>query len=143
MVELKTKKTDVSPAAFLRSLSDEKQRADALRILKMMRAVTGMKPTMWGDSIIGFGTYDYKYDSGHEGTCFVTGFAPRKGKLSLYLMSGFERYAALLQKLGKHKTGKACLYIKKLDDVDWSTLCSLVKASVADVKARAKPKKSD
>jgi len=95
-----------------------------------MKEVTGKEPEMWGDSIIGFGSYHYKYASGREGDWFVTGFSPRKQNLTLYIMGGFDNYDVLLGKLGKHKTGKSCLYINKLDDVDMDVLKTLVRASV-------------
>ncbi len=133
MAELKTKKTNASVEEFLQSVADPKQREDAFKILKLMKEVTKAKPQMWGTSIVGFGSYHYKYPSGCEGDWFAAGFSPRKGNLTLYLMAGFDGYADLLRKLGKHKTGKSCLYIKRLDDVDLATLRELVKASVAHV----------
>ena len=132
MAELKTKQTDASVEDFLQSV------ADAFRILKLMKEVTRAKPRMWGTSIVGFGSYHYKYPSGCEGDWFVAGFSPRKGNLTLYLMSGFAGHAELLKKLGKHKTGKSCLYIKRLDDVDVAALRELVRASVAQVSKAAK-----
>ena len=101
-----------------------------------MKKVTGAKPAMWGPSIVGFGSYHYKYASGHEGDSCLVGFAPRKNELSIYIMSGFDGHAALLKKLGKHKTAKACLYVKKLDDVDLGVLEELVRRSVAHVKTK-------
>lgn len=130
MADPKTKKTDESVDAFLQSVPSEKKREDAYAILKLMQEVTGDAPAMWGSSIVGFGTYRYKYASGREGEWFLTGFSPRKQNLALYVMSGFDGYAELLGKLGKHKTGKACLYINKLEDVDMLTLRELVKQSV-------------
>ena len=130
MAELKTKKNDNSVTGFLESVEEEKKREDCQAILKLMHEVTGDEPTMWGDSIVGFGSYDYKYASGREGTWFQTGFSPRKQNLTLYIMSGFDRYDELLGKLGKYKTGKSCLYIKKLEDVDLDVLEELVKESV-------------
>src|SRR5205823_5773996 len=109
MAELKTKKTDVSVSSFLDKLGSAPQREDAYRILAIMQEVTGLAPKMWGPSIVGFGEYHYKYESGHEGDCCLIGFAPRKGKTSLYFMPSVQRYAAQLKKLGKHKTGKGCL----------------------------------
>jgi len=101
--------------------------------MALMQRVTGEKPVMWGDSIIGFGSYHYKYASGREGDWFLTGFAPRKQNLTLYIMSGFELYDELLGKLGKYKTGKSCLYINKLEDVDQDVLLELVKQSAEHV----------
>jgi|ERR1043166_725003 hypothetical protein len=122
MAELKTKPTVASVEGFLNKLDDEQQREDALAVLKMMKKVTGMKPTMWGSGIIGFGHCHYKYQSGHEGDCCIIGFSPRKGTLSLYFMPGVEIFKSHLKKLGKHKTGKACLYVKKLSDIDIDVL---------------------
>ncbi|MGD8700770.1 MAG: DUF1801 domain-containing protein, partial [Gemmatimonadales bacterium] len=100
--------------------------------------VTGEQPEMWGDSIVGFGTYRYEYESGRSGEWFLTGFSPRKANLTLYIMSGFSRYQELLRKLGKHKTGKSCLYINHLDDIDMKVLRRLIRESVAHVKRREK-----
>ncbi len=131
MAELKTKRNDAANVeAFLNSLTDERKRRDAFAILDIMKKATKAEPKMWGNSIIGFGNYHYKYESGREGDWFVTGFSPRKQNLTLYIMPGFERYNELLKKLGKHKTGKSCLYINTLDDVDLPTLRELVKQSV-------------
>jgi hypothetical protein len=134
VAELKTKKTEASVDAFLQNIADPKQRDDAIRVMKLMREITGEPPKMWGTSIVGFGNYHYKYDSGQEGDWFIAGFSPRKGNLTLYLMPGFDGYAKLLEGLGKYKTGKSCLYIKNLDDVDWPTLTELVRQSVAQMR---------
>lgn len=131
MAELKTKLNEASVEAFLAKIEDEKKRQDAQAINALMQQVTGYEAKMWGDSIIGYGTYHYKYASGREGDWMLAGFSPRKQNLTLYIMSGFEDYDALLAKLGKHTTGKACLYIKKLEDVDLNVLRELVKQSVA------------
>ncbi len=138
MAELKTKKTDASVDAFLRSVVDPQQRQDAVRVMELMKKMTGEAPKMWGSSIVGFGDYRYKGASGRESDWFLAGFSPRKGNLTLYIMPGFEGYGRLLQKLGKHKTGRACLYIKKLDDVDLPTLGELVRASVKHMTALQK-----
>ncbi|MCZ6766699.1 MAG: DUF1801 domain-containing protein [bacterium] len=130
MSDLKTKKTNASVKEFLDSVKDEQQRKESFIVLDMMKKITGTRPTMWGTSIVGFGKYHYKYDSGREGDWFQTGFSPRKQALTLYIMAGFSRYDALLKKLGKFKTGKSCLYIKKLDDVDQRVLKELIKKSV-------------
>jgi hypothetical protein len=130
MAELKTKKTDQSVEAFLNSVSDDKKRQDSFAILEMMKEASGEQPTMWGESIVGFGSYHYKYASGREGDWFLTGFSPRKQNLTLYLMSGFEMFGDLLSKLGKHKTGVGCLYINKLEDVDQAVLKELIAQSV-------------
>ena len=120
--------------AFLNSLADEKKRQDCFTILEMMKQVTGEEPMMWGPTIVGFGTYHYKYKTGWEGDYFLTGFSPRKQNLTLYIMAGFDQYDALMSRLGKYKTGKSCLYIKRLADVDETTLRELVKQSVAYMK---------
>ena len=134
MVELKTKRNKGDVEAFLNSVSDEKKRQDSFTVLEMMKQITGKEPEMWGNSIIGFGSYHYKYASGREGDWFVTGFSPRKQNLTLYIMSGFAEYNQLLSKLGKHSTGKSCLYIKKIEDVDVDVLKELVKQSVEHMK---------
>ena len=130
MGELKTKKTDQSVETFLSGVADEKKRQDCFTVLKLMKQVTGREPKMWGSSIVGFGSYHYKYQSGREGDWFLTGFSPRKQNLTLYIMPGFARYEALMKKLGKYKTGKSCLYVKKIEDIDLQTLRELVKQSV-------------
>ncbi len=130
MAELKTKPNNASVADFLKGIEDDQKRADCRAVLKIMKKVTGKKAKMWGDSIVGFGSYSYKYASGREGDWFVCGFAPRKRDLTLYIMSGFSRYGALMKKLGKHKTGSSCLYIKRLSDVDEEVLTRLIAESV-------------
>ena len=130
MAELKTKPNDGDVELFLNSVDNERKRQDSFKILELMKEVTGEEPKMWGASIVGFGSYHYKYDSGREGDWFVTGFSPRKQSLTLYIMSGFTEYDSLLGDLGKHKTGKSCLYINKLDDVNLEILCELVQKSV-------------
>ncbi|MDH3424818.1 MAG: DUF1801 domain-containing protein [Gemmatimonadota bacterium] len=138
MADLKTKKNRQSVTKFLSSVQDTARRADAKKVVALMKDVTGEKPAMWGDSIVGFGTYRYKYESGREGECPVTGFSPRKANLTLYIMSGFSQYRELLGKLGKHKTGKSCLYINRLEDVDMKVLRRLVRESVTHVKRSEK-----
>ncbi len=133
MAELKTKPNKASVKAFIDGVEDEQRRKDARAILKLMKEVTGKRPKMWGPSIVGFGSYHYKYASGREGDWFVAGFSPRKQNMTLYIMSGFKGHDKLLAKLGKHKTGKACLYINKLEDVDLKVLRELVKRSVKHV----------
>lgn len=130
MPENKTKPTRASVTKFLAKV-DPARRKDCQAILQMMKKATGVQPKMWGPSMVGFGKYHYQYASGREGDCFVTGFSPRKDALSLYLTCGFEAHAGLMKKLGKYKTGKSCLYIKKLDDVDCKVLEQLVKDAVA------------
>lgn len=134
MAELKTKRNKGDVEAFLNGVADEKKRQDSFTILELMKKVTGEKPEMWGDSIVGFGSYHYKYASGREGNWFLTGFAPRKQNLTLYIMAGFKEYDQLLGNLGKHSTGKSCLYIKKIEDVDMDTLEELVQRSVEHMK---------
>jgi hypothetical protein len=134
MAEPKTKKTDASVEEFLNGVENEKQRADSFAILGVMREVTGEEPAMWGPSIVGFGNYRYKYASGREGEWPVVGFSPRKRYLTLYIVDGFDGYESLLEKLGKYRTGKSCLYVNKLDDVDLPTLRELIGQSVAHVR---------
>ena len=131
MAENKTKPTEVSVAAFIEAIIDEGKRADAKVLAKLMQKASGEKPKMWGPSIVGFGTYHYKYDSGREGDMPVIGFSPRTAASVLYGLIGFSGAEALLAKLGKHTTGKGCLYIKKLADVDEQVLRELIARSVA------------
>ena len=133
MAKLKTQKTDASVTEFLESVPNERRRKDGLAVLELMKEVTGEEPAMWGSSIVGFGSYRYKYASGREGEWPLVGFSPRKQNLTLYIMSGFDDYDALLADLGKYKTGKACLYINKLEDVDQDILRELVKQSADHV----------
>jgi hypothetical protein len=135
MTELKTHPIDKNVNDFLNSVENEKKRQDSFKILDLMREITGEKPQMWGESIVGFGSYHYKYASGREGEWFLTGFSPRKQALTLYIMSGFDEYDDLLGKLGKFKTGKACLYIKKIEDVDIDILKELVRKSAEHMAA--------
>lgn len=130
MAELKTTQTDRSVEEFLNGISDKKTLNDCYTVLKLMQKITSEKPKMWGSSIVGFGNYHYKYESGREGDWFLVGFSPRKQNLTLYLMYGLERFENLLKKLGKYKTGKSCLYIKSLADIDQSVLKELIKQSV-------------
>ncbi len=141
MAEQKTKKTDVSVEGFLNKLADATQREDAFTILKMMRNITGLEPKMWGPSIVGFGACHYKYDSGHEGDCALIGFSPRKGQMSLYFLPGLVRFEKYLKKLGKHKTGKACLYIRKLVDVDLDVLGEMIKVAFTQMGLPAQQNK--
>ena len=130
MSELKTTKNDASVEAFLNSVEDETKREDSFKILKLMKKVTKEEPTMWGSSIVGFGSYTYRYSSGKENEWFLTGFSPRKRNLTLYIMDGFESYDSLLGELGKHTTGKSCLYIKQVEDIDMKVLEKIVRDSV-------------
>ena len=134
MAENKTKPTKAGVTAFLNAVEDRQKRADCRKVAAMMRRATGKRAKMWGSSIVGFGTYHYKYDSGREGDFILTGFSPRKQALTVYIMPGFSRYDALLKKLGKYKTGKSCLYIKRLADVDERVLEKLIGRSVKDMR---------
>jgi len=133
MAELKTKINDADVEAFLNGIEDEKRRKDSFAVLELMKKITKAEPKMWGASIVGFGNYRYKYQSGREGDWFLSGFSPRKQNLTLYVMSGFSRYDELLAKLGKHKTGKSCLHINKLEDVDLDVLAEMIETSVRNV----------
>lgn len=130
MAEVKTVENNDSVEGFLNNLTDLKRRSDCLIILKLMQQITNKEPKMWGSSIVGFGNYHYKYESGHEGDCFIVGFSPRKQNLSLYLTCELDEHADLLSELGKHKTGKACLYINKLEDINIKILEKLITKSV-------------
>src|SRR5215467_4602858 len=138
MAENKTTPNDQDVEQFLNSVPDEQKRRDSFTILELMKQVTRMEPRMWGSSIVGFGSYHYKYESGREGDTIIAGFSPRKQNLTLYHMGGFEQSNDLLKQLGKHTTGKGCLYIKRLDDVDLPTLKCLIEESVKHVKQKAK-----
>ncbi len=127
--KLKTRENQQSVAAFLNGIEPAERRKDAKKVLAMMKKLTGTKPKMWGDTMIGFGKYHYKYDSGREGEMLKIGFSPRKTALSLYIMTGFEKHVELMKKLGKYKTGKSCLYIKKLSDVDEEVLQEIAQDS--------------
>lgn len=135
MAELQTKKTNASVEKFLNSVSDEQRRKDCFRILEIMKTATKSEAAMWGPSIVGFGSFPYKYPNGRELEMPRTAFSPRKQSLTLYFMLGFfDRYPELMKKLGKHSTGKCCLYIKNLDEVDLTTLKKLIKQSLRDLK---------
>ena len=134
--ELKTKATAVSVDEFIDAVADERQREDAKQITAMMERLSGHPPKMWGPSIIGFGQYHYKYDNGHEGEMARIGFSPRKGQTVLYIFDGYDKYADLMAKLGKHKTGKSCLYIKRLSDIDQDVLEQLCSNSLDYMAAK-------
>jgi Domain of unknown function (DU1801) len=137
MAELKTKVNEASVEDFLSEIPDEQKRREALKVLELMQDTTKQPPKMWGDSIIGFGTYHYKYKSGREGEWFLTGFSPRKQDLTLYINGGFEQHDELMQQLGKYKVSQgACLYVKKLEDIKLPVLKKLIKASIKEVKER-------
>lgn len=134
MAENKTKQTKASVDKFIYSVKDKNIQEDCYTIMKLMKSVTKEEPKMWGSSIIGFGSYHYKYESGREGDICITGFSPRKQNLTIYLMPGFEKQKAQLEKLGKFKTSNACLYIKSLKDVDVKVLKEMINSSVTEMK---------
>ena len=136
MPELKTKTTNARVDKFLQGIKDEKRREDGYQILKIMKKATKVEPKMWGTAIIGFGDYHYKYESGRENDWFLAGFSPRVQNLTLYMMGGFDK--EVLKKPGKYKTGKGCLYINKLEDVDLKVLNELITQSVKQSKANLK-----
>ena len=136
MADLKTKENDASVTAFLNSIEDKQKRADCKAIAKMMRDATGKKAKMWGTSIVGYDRYDYRYASGRSGTFMMTGFSPRAQNITLYVMPGFSKFGPLLKKLGKHSTGKSCLYIKRLSDVDEKVLARLIDESVKAMRRK-------
>ncbi|HEY7568180.1 MAG TPA: DUF1801 domain-containing protein [Gemmatimonadaceae bacterium] len=141
MAELKTKATTASVDRFLAGIKDKRRREDCLTVAKLMQQVTKAPPRMWGSSIVGFGDYTYHYESGRELSWFLVGFSPRKDALTLYLMPGSAKFSDALANLGKHKSGKACLYIKSLEDVDQAALKTLVQESVKRVKEIARERK--
>lgn len=134
MAELKTKENDGDVLAFINGLENEQRKSDCKELLKLFSEITNESPKMWGASIIGFGSYHFKYESGREGDWFLTGFSPRKNNLSIYIMSGFKEYEGLMKELGKYKTGSSCLYVNKLSDIDAQKLAKLVEKSVKFMK---------
>ena len=136
MAEAKTKPTERSVDSFIATVEDDKVRADCYTIINLMEKVTGESHKMWGPAIVGFGKYTYKYESGRSGEICMTGFSLRKANITLYVLAGFPGQAELLQKLGKHKSGKGCLYIKKLDDINIDVLESLIKESIKFLKEK-------
>lgn len=136
MTANKTTSTDVNVAEYLNAVAHPVRRADALVLDQMFRDVTGFTPRMWGPTMVGYGRYHYVYDSGREGDSLATGFAPRKSNLVLYIMPGYTDFSHILNRLGKHKLGKACLYINKLADVDLDVLAELVRAGLDDLDTR-------
>lgn len=140
MAENKTKPSKVSVAAFMNSIEDKQKRLDARKVAAMMREATGSRARMWGANIVGFGEYHYKYDSGREGDFMITGFSPRKQALTLYVIPGFKHFEPLMNKLGKYKTGKSCLYVKRLADVDEKVLKQLIVGSVKHMRKNYKTK---
>ncbi|HEX6789917.1 MAG TPA: DUF1801 domain-containing protein [Candidatus Krumholzibacteria bacterium] len=136
MPESKTGPTKTTLAAYLASISDEGRREDCRALAKIMARVTGKTATIWGGTIVGFGKYHYRYESGHEGDTCLAGFSSRKGDISLYLFPVFPEKEALLGKLGKHKAGKGCVYIRRMEDVDAGVLEKLITASIREIRKR-------
>ena len=135
MAKNKTTRNDGDVLAYLQSVANNRRREDSLVVLDLMSEATGLPAEMWGTSIVGFGNYHYQYESGREGDFMLTGFAPRKQALTLYIMGGHERYAELFARLGKHRTGKSCLYINKLADIDLDVLREIIAESVAFMRS--------
>lgn len=136
MAENKTKPTPQSVADFIAGVENPKRRADAEVLDAMFQRVTGWQPRMWGPTMVGYGQYHYTYDSGRSGDCLATGFSPRKANLVLYIMPGYTDFGHILARLGKHKLGKACLYINKLADVDMAVVEEIVRAGLDDLATR-------
>ncbi|MEP6844683.1 MAG: DUF1801 domain-containing protein [Panacibacter sp.] len=136
MAKNKTTETENSVADFITTVEDEAQRKDSFRIVEIMKEQTGFEPKMWGPAIVGFGSYHYKYESGREGDAPLAGFSPRKNVITLYLALGPERREKLLEKFGKHKTGKGCIYFKKIEDIDIGVLKEMIKVSMQHMKSR-------
>ena len=139
MAELKTKVNDADVVGYLNSVADERKRQDCFAVLELMRRATGEEPRMWGDSIVGFGAYHYVYATGNSGDWLLTGFAPRAQNITLYIIAGFDQYPDLMARLGKYKTGKSCLYVKRLADVDLAVLEELVALSVEHMRQTNPP----
>jgi hypothetical protein len=134
MTENKTRPTDQDVPTFLKSVGHKTRREDGFALLEMMKEITGEEAVMWGSSIVGFGSYHYRYESGREGDMPLIGFSPRKQSMTLYIMPGFDDYEDLLSELGKHRLGKACLYVNKLADVDEEVLRTLIQRSYTHMK---------
>ena len=137
MAQNKTKQTKVSPTSFIATVTSEQQRKDSKELIAMMRTITGEPPKMWGPTIVGFGTYHYVYESGREGDSCLTGFSPRKPNLVLYIGDALQD-TSMMSKLGKYKTGKGCLYIKTLDDIDRNVLRDLIAKAVDNTRRRSR-----
>ena len=140
MAENKTQPTTASVTAFINAIEDPQRKKDARKVASMMRKATGKRAKMWGPSMVGYGSYHYRYASGREGDFMITGFSPRKQALTLYIMPGYGKFDALMKDLGKFKTGKACLYIKRLSDVDEDVLQNLINKSVEYMRANYETK---
>ncbi len=136
MAKNKTIPTSRSVVDFLNEVENEQKKKDAFELLALMKDITKEDPILWGPTLVGFGTYHYKYESGREGDFFVAGFSPRKTALTIYIMSGFKKHDSLMGKLGKYKNGKSCLYVKKLDDIDRNVLRELIVESIAYVRKK-------
>ena len=136
MAELKTKQTEASVEEYLDTIEDPRRRADCVAISALMKKVTNCEPKMWGPSIVGFGSYHYRYETGHEGDACLAGFSSRKPEIVVYVAEEFEAREKLLRELGKHRTGKVCVYIKRLSDIDVAVLEKLVRASVAEMRKK-------
>ncbi|MEL6691169.1 MAG: DUF1801 domain-containing protein [Pseudomonadota bacterium] len=134
MADNKTVITPRDPMEFINAVEHPTRRADAIELDKMFRRITGWEPKMWGPTIVGYGSYHYKYESGREGDCNASGFSPRKTAQSIYIMPGYQDYGDILARLGKHKIGKACLYVTKLADIDMDVLEELVRAGLRDLE---------
>lgn len=130
MADMKTIPTRASVDKFLKGITDDRKRADCYQILELLKKTTKAEPKMWGTSIVGFGKYHYVYESSREGDSFIIGFSPRKQNITLYIMGGFDQFEDLLQQLGKHSTGKSCLYINKLEDINLNILKKLINKSM-------------
>jgi hypothetical protein len=140
LAENKTKPGKQSVTAFINSIDDKQKRADVKKVAAMMRKATGARATMWGSAIVGYGQYHYQYASGKEGDFMLTGYSPRKQALTVYIIPGFKPFESLLKKLGKYKTGKSCLYLKRLSDVDESVLERLISESVKHMRNKYETK---
>jgi hypothetical protein len=137
MAANKTTPTNQKVEQFLTAVADEQRRQDSFTLLELMKQVTGLEPKMWGSSIVGFGSYHYRYASGREGDTILAGFSPRKQNLTIYNMGGLDQHDDLFKQLGKHTRGGGCLYIKRLDEIDLPTLKRLIEESVIHVKEKA------
>jgi hypothetical protein len=136
MADNKTTASNAPVEEFVAGIGDKQKRRDSMDMIALMRAITGHEPRLWGSSLVGFGSYHYRYASGREGDFFLTGFSPRKSAFTVYIMPGFARYAALMKKLGPHKTGKSCLYLKNLDVIDRGVLEEVIRDSVAYMREK-------
>ena len=134
--EAKTKSAALDRAAFLARVAGDERRAEAERLIDLFARVTGWEPRLWGTSMVGFGRYEYRYSSGHGGESLATGFSPRKAELTIYILPGYADFAPILARLGPHRIGKSCLYLKRLDRVDEGVLEELIRAGLLDLSGR-------